>query len=175
MKRRSKNLLVLIVLLAIIGIAVGYAALSQNLTLNGTAILKNDDWDIHFVEDSAHVVQNSAIYNDAKFSLNSGNLTGKFDTTIAPGEMVIYEVDVVNDGTIPGTLDRSGVQITGETTNIKCNVVGPDGENSIADGTTHHYEIEITCEDMDALPEQTEVANITVTFPYVQATTVVGN
>lgn len=40
MKRKSKNLLVLIVLLAIIGIAVGYAALSQTLTLKGTAVLK---------------------------------------------------------------------------------------------------------------------------------------
>lgn len=175
MKRKSKNLLVLIVLLAIIGIAVGYAALSQTLTLKGTAVLKNDDWDVHFVENSAQVVQNSAVYNDAKFTLDSGNLTGKFETTIAPGESVIYKVEVVNDGTIPAALDSKGIQVSGESTNIKCSVVGPTGDNTIADGTKHEYEIEITCEDIDKLPDETEVANITVVFPYVQATSVTGN
>lgn len=175
MKKKSKNLLVLIVLLAIIGIAVGYAALSQTLTLNGTATLKSGEWDVHFVENSAVVTQNSVSYGDAEISLDDGNVSGTFTATMAPGETVIYEVDVINEGSIPATLADTGITVTGESDNISCAVTGPVGDATISDGGTHHYTITLTCADMDSLPSSDEVASVTVTFPYVQSTTTASN
>lgn len=168
MRKKSKNLLLLVVILAIIGIAVGYAALSQNLTLNGTATLKSDDWNVHFVSGSAKVTQNSTTYGDATISLDSDNLKGTFSTTIAPGESVIYEVQVTNEGSIPAKAETP--TITGTTTNISCSV-SEAPTSTIANNSTHTYTVTVTCKALDSLPETAEEASITVTFPYTQSTT----
>lgn len=166
MKKKSKNLLLLIVLLAIIGIAVGYAALSQQLTLNGTATLKSNDWNVHFVESSATVTKNSTTYGDAAISLDSGLLKGTFTATLAPGEEVVYNVKVINDGAINAV--ATAPVVTGETTNIKCTVT-PTQTTPIANGGTHDYTVTLTCNNMDTLPDADEVANVEVTFNYNQA------
>lgn len=166
MKKKSKNLLLLIVLLAIIGIAVGYAALSQQLTLNGTATLKSNDWNVHFVDSSATVTKNSPTYNDATISLDSGLLKGTFAATLAPGEEVVYNVKVVNEGAIKAT--ATAPTVTGETTNIKCTVT-PTQTTQIADGGTHDYTVTLRCNEMDKLPDADEKAEVVVTFNYNQA------
>lgn len=166
MKKKSKNLLLLIVLLAIIGIAVGYAALSQTLTLNGTATLKSDEWNVHFVESSASVQKNSTTYGDAEISLDSDLLKGTFTATLAPGEEVVYKVQVVNDGSIKAVATTP--VISGETDNIKCSVSAAP-TTQIADGGIHDYTVTLTCNDMESLPKADEVANVVVTFNYNQA------
>lgn len=166
MRKKSKNLLVLIILLAIIGIAVGYAALSQNLTLTGAATVKSSDWDVHFVENSATVTQTSTTYGDAEILLNDDLLSGTFTATLAPGESVIYTVDITNDGTIGAV--ASTPTVTGETENISCSISDAPS-TTISNGGTHTYTVTLKCNDMDELPKEDEVANVTVTFVYNQA------
>ena len=100
MNKKSKNVLLLVVLIAIIGIAVGYAALSQNLVLNGTATVKGaSDWNVHFAEGTV-VDANAFGVTDPTISLAGDKLTGTFAATLEPGASVSYRVTVVNEGTI---------------------------------------------------------------------------
>ena len=46
MKTKNKNLLLVILLIAVVGMAIGYAALSQQLVINGTANITTE-WDVH--------------------------------------------------------------------------------------------------------------------------------
>jgi hypothetical protein len=172
MNKKTKNLLVLIVLIAIIGIAVGYAALSQQLTLNGTASTStSQDWNVHFVSSSAKVTTHSTTYantdKDATISLNDNLLAGTFSATLAPGETVVYEVSVINEGSIKASL--SDITITGETDHITCTVSPSTQSSTISSNGTHDYTVTLSCSDMETLPTTAETASVTVTFTYNQA------
>ena len=85
MNKKSKNALLLVVLLAIVGIAVGYAALSQNLVLTGTATVKgSSDWNVHFVN-GTETALNGKGAEGAKIAINEGDLTGTFSAAFEPG------------------------------------------------------------------------------------------
>ena len=172
MNKKSKNALLLVVIIAIIGIAVGYAALSQELVLNGTATVKgSSDWDVHFVTETAKVNLQDKVTNPT-ISIDDGELTGTFSAEFEPGGYVEYTVQVENDGTIPAM--KSGdptVSITGDTGNyIKCEVTDSSDNTSslVKDSGVHEYKVVVRCEDMTQLPENAIDATVTVTFNYVQ-------
>lgn len=175
MNKKSKNALLLVVLLAIVGIAVGYAALSQSLVLNGTATVKgSSDFDVHFVKDTA-TATNGVGSEDAAITIDDAELTGTFSATFEPGGVATYVVEIVNDGTIEAakdgeaTVDMSGdvadlVTCTVEETAVEGNLKKDDGK--------HTYTITLKCaEATDGVdfPEATATAEATVTFNYIQA------
>lgn len=83
MSRKAKNILIIILFLAVIGMAIGYAALSQLLTINGTANI------------SAAVVAGD-------------KLSAIFDVNLQhPGATATYIVTVENAGTIDATLEST--------------------------------------------------------------------
>lgn len=171
MNKKSKNALLLVVIIAIIGIAVGYAALSQELVLNGTATVKgSSDWDVHFVADTATVKSQDKVTNPT-ISIDD-KVTGTFSAEFEPGGYVEYTVQVENDGTIPAM--KSGdptVSITGDTGNyIECKVTDVSTNNGslVKDSGVHEYTVLVTCADMEQLPEEAVTATVKVTFNYVQ-------
>ena len=104
-KRKREIYSVLLVLL-IIGITLGYAALSSTLNINGSSQVKNSTWDIHF----ANVVVNSDSVTlsagDQVATVNSSDTTEvTFAVTLQkPGDFYEFTVDIVNAGTIPGKI-----------------------------------------------------------------------
>lgn len=172
MNKKSKNALLLVVIIAIIGIAVGYAALSQELVLNGTATVKgSSDWDVHFVTETADVKSQDKVTNPV-INIDGGELTGTFSAEFEPGGYVEYTVQVENDGTIPAM--KSGdptVSIEGDTGNyIECKVTDVSTNNGslVKDSGVHEYTVLVTCDDMTQLPEEAVSATVKVTFNYVQ-------
>ncbi len=165
MKKKSKNLLVLIVLLAIIGIAVGYAALSQQLTLNGTAKTKSSkDWDVHFGEIS-HVASPKGV-EDPESELNADKLTGTFSATLMPEGSVTYTVTVVNDGTISAVANGNPKITLSDDKYFTCTVTDAPA-TAIVNGSEHTYNVTLAYKG-DELPEEEVTANATVDFDYVQ-------
>ena len=173
MNKKSKNALLLVVLLAIVGIAVGYAALSQELVLNGTATVKgSSDWDVHFVN-GAETAANGEGAEGATIAIDDGYLTGTFSATFEPGGVATYTVKVVNDGSIPAEYQNYEVgAVTGDASDyITCQVTPGDITTNLVDGSnTHTFTITLTCADMDELPDTEIEAKTTVTFNYKQAT-----
>lgn len=174
--RKTKNLLIFIVLLAIIAIAVGYATMAQNLILNGTVkTLAKTDWDVHFVTDPVPTMDpTTSVEHDGVFEqqINLDMLTGTFSVTLAPGASIDYNVQIVNDGKLHAVADGTPV-IEGETANITCTVTPVETtdlytESGVTTGPDK-YKITIACADMSELPNDPESADITVTFKYKQA------
>ena len=106
-ERKIKVLSLVALIVAVLGLTVAFAALSQTLTINGTASVDAAEWDIHFEEfkddnpviingdgklDGAPVIQGTTISN-----LN-------FELT-KPGDSVVYVSIVKNDGDINAKLE----------------------------------------------------------------------
>lgn len=169
MKRKSKNILLVVVLIAIIGIAVGYAALTQQLTLNGTATTKaTSDWNVHFGTITKSESAAGVVTSDC--SLDTGNLTGVFSATLIPGGSVTYTVTVVNDGTIPAKADGNPtVTLEGTAKDyFNCTVSNAPTTSIDNGGATHTYTVTLSYVG-EALPTSQQTATATVNFNYIQA------
>ena len=170
MNKKSKNALLLVVLLAIVGIAVGYAALSQELVLSGTATVKGlNEWKVHFADSSA--VKGSSVTGVVanNFALNSDKLSGTFSATLEPGAWVEYNVVVVNDGTIKAKASGDP-DIEGQGTYTTCTVTENSVGNELSAGSgsdVYTVRIEASADNVAATEVQ---ETYTVTFDYAQVT-----
>lgn len=169
MNKKSKNVLLLVVLIAIIGIAVGYAALSQTLVLNGTATVKGaSDWKVHFAEGT--VLNADAVgVTEPKISLATDKLTGTFSATLEPGASVSYKVTVVNEGTIGAKYN--GVEVVENNANeyVSCEVTPGSTTSVLVNGVqAHEFTVTLTCDDMTKLPDNAVTETFEVNFEYVQ-------
>lgn len=175
--KKSKNILLLVILLAIIGIAVGYAALSQNLVLNGTGTVAGSDaWNVHFTKETVinplPSVDDDGVY-DQSIVIDDGLLQGTFSATLEPGASVTYTVNIVNDGTIHAVADGNPTitKSADSTEYISCTVTPATAHTTElyqGSGNTHTYDVTLTCADMETLPSDTAKATFTVDFDYVQ-------
>ncbi len=170
MNKKSKNALLLVVLLAIVGIAVGYAALSQELVLSGTATVKGlSDWKVHFADTSA--VKGSSVTGvvDNTFALNSDKLEGTFAATLEPGAWVEYNVVVVNDGSIKAKASGDP-KVEGQGTYTTCTVTPNSVGNELSSGSgSDEYTVRIEASENNVAATEVQ-EEWTVTFDYVQVT-----
>ena len=107
-ERGAKVIAIVALLIAVVGLTIGYAAYSTTLTIDGTANVDPATWDIHFAYKSGDSLTaaktGNAVENTAP-SLASTTISG-FDVTLkAPGDSVTYNFLVVNGGTLPASLD----------------------------------------------------------------------
>ena len=100
-ERKVKTLSLVALIVAVLGLTVAFAALSQTLTINGTASVDAATWDVHitdlekiWVEGSAKVISEPTIGSD-------GVSIENFKVSLSkPGDSVKYVYKVVNDGTV---------------------------------------------------------------------------
>lgn len=107
-ERGAKVIAIVALLIAVVGLTIGYAAYSTTLTINGTANVDPATWDIHFAYKSGNSLtaerNGNAVENTAP-TLESTSISD-FDVTLkAPGDSVTYNFLVVNGGTLPASLD----------------------------------------------------------------------
>ncbi len=99
-ERQTKILSVIAILLAVGGLSIGFAALSQDLTIGGTADVKGSSWDVHFENLQNTATLGDAVVNTAPTIAASTTHIGDFDISLtSPLDSVTYTFDVVNDGT----------------------------------------------------------------------------
>ena len=96
-------------------ISVGYAFLSTQLTINGTATVKNNSWNVHF----ANIVpnaNNSVASVDTAPTLSNNNTTVTWEVSMdTPGQIYEFNVDVVNEGTIDAMVNTATNSIVTST------------------------------------------------------------
>lgn len=96
--RKIKILSLVTLIIAVLGLTVAFAALSQNLTINGTANFNTASWDIHFANIETNTVGKATING---VPVINGNVINGFDATLkGPGDQANFSVDIVNEGTI---------------------------------------------------------------------------
>ncbi len=104
---KNKKRILAILLVLILLISVGYAALTTNLSINGTAIFKKQTWNVYF--DNVQIKTGSV--SGAKViaePTTSGTTTKDLTWEVSldtPGEFYEYNVDIVNGGTIDAMVE----------------------------------------------------------------------
>lgn len=112
MKRKQKNkkfILVAIALLLVI--SIGYAAISTNLQINGTANIAATTWNVYFT--NIQITEGSVAASVEPTV--SGTSTTSLNYTVVlnnPGDFYEFTVDVKNGGTINAKIAENGVTNT---------------------------------------------------------------
>ena len=107
-ERRTKALVIVVLLIVFMGLTIAFAALSTTLNINGTAYLDAAKWRIRFENLSSPTKIGSATTTGtAKIEeTKAAEITGINVSLMAPGDKVTYTVDLVNKGTINAKIDN---------------------------------------------------------------------
>ena len=99
-ERRIKIISLCALLVAVLGLTVAFASLSQTLTINGSAAVNAASWDIHFEKTSGKETEVKGATTFTEPTL-SGTTIENFSATLTkPGDSVTYYFDIVNNGTV---------------------------------------------------------------------------
>ena len=98
--RKIKIISLCALLVAVLGLTVAFAALSQTLTINGSAAVDAASWDIHFEKTSGKETEVKGAARFTEPTLNGTTIENFSATLTKPGDSVIYYFDIVNKGTI---------------------------------------------------------------------------
>lgn len=127
---RTRNIILIVLAVCLIGITVAYATLSQNLNISGVAKVDKTKWSIHFTNVLTPKVEGQA--TGGKAVLNSGStvLTISEGTLSAPGDKIVYTFDVINEGDLPAEVETTLTQMenckagNGTDVSMFCNKIG---------------------------------------------------
>ena len=136
-ERRTKTLVVVVLLIVVAGLTVAFAALSTTLNINGTAYLDAAKWGIKFKNLSSPIKIGSATTTGtAKIEeAKSAEITGINVGLSTPGDKVTYTVDLVNEGTINAKIDNiEKTVLTSEQQRYLTFKVTDDESNEIKEG-----------------------------------------
>ena len=155
MKDKKSKYLIVLLLLLIIGI--GYAAIQSNLNIKGTALIKISGWNVHF--ENLHVTDGSVAINktagDVAASIEETNKT-TVDYVVSlnkPGDFYEFTVEAVNGGTIDAKIESIVSIMNNETittlpTYLEYNVTNLDGSaievnHSLNSGVRETYKVRV--------------------------------
>ena len=171
MKKSKKNYTIIVLIVLLLALAIGYAAFSATLTINGTAE-GTGTWDVHFksatLKDSTGAVDTN--HGTATIStVNTTNDTITAEVTLAyPGDGVILEAVVENSGNTPAKV--KSFNVVGADDDLIITEAGPTtGEALAADGGTCTAQFAVQWAK-DSTAESLS-KTFTVTFEYEQDTT----
>ena len=177
-KNRKNGLVVAIVMLLLVGISVGYAAISTTLNINGTSSIGGTTWDVHFENvkvSSGSVTATTA----AKVETDTTKVT--YAVTLSqPGDYYEFTVDVKNAGTLAAKLSAvptlSGVS-TAQDVYTNYTVTYSDGTtikagDTLAAGATKTLKVRVEFDSnitSSQLPTTAQSLTLACSMNYVQA------
>lgn len=107
-ERGAKVIAVVALLIAVVGLTIGYAAYASTLTINGSANVDPASWDVHFAyktgDSLTATTTGNAVENTAP-TLAATTISGFNVTLKAPGDSVAYDFSVKNGGTLDAKLN----------------------------------------------------------------------
>ena len=142
MSDKKKNYLIVALFIAIVAMSIGYAALAQVLTINGTANI-DAKWDIS-ITDIEVLIQVGA--TDKQLPTHT-NTTATFNVDLAyPGSSSTYLITVENKGTINAKLSEiTGIDDANSAnpTKIQYSVKKSDLNDELNVGESKTFEIKV--------------------------------
>lgn len=169
MNNKTKNIILIVLILLILGMTIGYAALAQVLTINGTANI-TASWDIKI----SNIAEGTLVGATSKTAavVTGDKLSATFDVDLKyPGASATYIVTVQNAGTINAILESiTGVDTANQAAPSELSYsVDARTNDTLNSGTTKDYIVTVKWEDSNEIP-QTKTKSATITLNYVQAT-----
>lgn len=169
--KKDYKLLIILILLVLLAVPVGYAALSQTLTINGTAGISSE-WNVKF-KSITLASSSGATEAEATPSLADDKVVATFDVTLEkPGAYAEYTVIVENAGTINAKLysitDLTTINAEAPT-DIVYSITGPAVNDELNANAEHTYTVRVEWDaDSTAIPTEKE-KTATIELVYDQA------
>lgn len=169
----KKSHMSILLLLLIVGIGIGFAALQTNLVITGETKINKVEWNVHF--DNAKKTDNANV--DGTVELDDDKTTATYSATLEePGDTYEFTVDVVNEGSIDAILKsiEGELELTDdESKYFVYEITGIPAENTVLAKTNGKYTITVKLQynpDVEAedLPTELKTISKTVTLNYVQ-------
>ena len=112
MKNRKRNRLFLFLIL-IVGVTIGFAALSTTLKINGISRVKKASWNIHW--DNVANEDGVEATTPAHIKENTDSQVVEYEVFFEePGDYYEFTVDAVNEGTLDGIIESITSTVNGE-------------------------------------------------------------
>lgn len=192
---KTKNVLLLVLLVFLISLSIAYATLTQYLYINSGATVagQSSGWRVEFTAVTCRATGRASITQD--FSMSSTNLSGLATRFAAPGDSVICDIKVTNNGVINAKLTSFHIQdgvltYTGSGSNktndealvngkIQHSIVygtgdareglAPAVDDTLPAGTTRDLVLTVTYPISATLPDNdVVVSGLSTTFLYTQ-------
>ena len=106
--RKVKIISLIVLVVMILCLTVAFAALSQTLTINGSAAVDTASWDIHFENLTLSEKTGTAEVSGTP-QLTGTAISGINVSLNKPGDKIVYEFDLVNNGSIEAKLTNINV------------------------------------------------------------------
>ena len=101
--RKIKIISLCALLVAVLGLTVAFASLSQTLTINGSAAVNTASWDIHF--DNIRIYTSGAGSFNGDPTLSGTSITNINAVITKPEDQASFDVNMVNNGTINAKIE----------------------------------------------------------------------
>lgn len=172
MKKSKKSNAIIVLIILLLALAIGYAVFSSELTVTGT-VTGTGTWDVKFqsaiLQDSTGA-EAAESYGEAIISgANSEQITATVNLAY-PGDGVILEAVVVNNGNTPAILKN--ISIDGpdsEDIEVTKSVSGPVNDEELAAGGTCTAQFAIKWKPDSTVTDLGE-QTFTITYEYEQNT-----
>ena len=163
--KKKKNIMIIVLCFVLLLMGVGYAALSQRLTIGGTAKMQGV-WDVRITNIQLSRKTGLAKDNSHKYE----NLSATFQTeTLAPGDMLEYTVSVSNRGNIDAKVSEINATLDG-TEAIKYTVEGIKKGDVIKEGVTKEVIITIKFDENATVIPSNKTSTLNINFTCIQNT-----
>lgn len=191
--KRSKNVVIIALCLALIFMGVGFAALSQNLTISATGTVSGKTaWDVHYAsfalnEKGGNGEDTTPEPTDGNDKyLDTAKTTAKVKFTLtAPGDYVEYKGTITNFGSIDAklatytsTFNANNNYVTKSITIGGQEIVTDDNNNvntpeiNLTKGAVTSSSVDVvvryTLNDLAELPKEATPVEDVMTFGFVQ-------
>lgn len=109
MNKKTRNIIIIVAILLVVGMTVAYAAISQTLTIDGTArVTGNVGVIITNISETGSFTSEGHDTKATSFT----NTTATFDATLSePGETATYIVTVQNKGNVEAMLKKTNYKV----------------------------------------------------------------
>lgn len=113
MKKNKKNKTLLTVLILLLAITIGYAAIATTLKINGSADVKSARWNVYWDENSIAVTEGSVETSEGNGArvTDAGKTQIEYSVELSePGDFYEFTVDAVNEGSLNAKIAPNGVK-----------------------------------------------------------------
>ena len=175
--RKKKNSLILGMILLVLALGIGYAAISTTLNISGTTDVDSNTWNVYF--DNVQVMSGSVAAEPPEIDTSLTTVSFSVHFT-EPGQFYEFMVDAKNDGSIDAMIESVVKTVNGNTTipnYLKYTVTYEDDveirENHLlASNTQETYKVRLEYrDDIDPndLPETDQSLAVVFGTPFIQA------
>ena len=147
---QKKELFIVITFILFFFISIGYAYLSSILTINGSSVIHNATWDVHF----ENIQVSSGSVTASTPVIDANKTTVNYEVTLTnPGDYYEFTVDAVNAGSLDAMIESmssklNGAEITALPSYFNYSVTYSDGieispYQELNAGVTETYKIRV--------------------------------